>query len=250
MKNIVGLSAAIFGVAAAAVAGGSFISSRTSYNKYLMSYEAQQAKLKGEVPALPESVFIDNDYVEYDAGEISNSKSAYDNYYVYDAKMASIAPLNEAKAGEYKKIDSSVDDDPLNYYISSLDLTGGAITFKIKANKTGLADVAIELASNWRDASGKILAYENITDQIKIQFNKLEIKTVECELPALEEEASEFTTLVLKDVLLLEGNNPFTLTTSAYNPYKTDSNKILYVMPDIRNVAVMSSVEITMPEAE
>jgi len=247
-KSIVGTFSVVIGLAAIAVSAGSFISSKSQYNDYLEEYEAQQEKLKGDVPQLPKSVLIDNSYVTYSGSVIASTKSSYKNNYVLSADMASIAALSDSKSAEIKKIDND-SDEPLNNYITALDRTGGAITFKIKAVETGYADVAIDMASHWLNASGEIIEIENITDQIKIQFNKLEVKTEALSLPALSEQASEFTTLVLKDVLLLKGTNALTFTTSAYNPYKVDNaNAILYVMPDIKNVSVMSSVEINLPE--
>lgn len=249
-KHIVGCFAIVVGIAACAVTASSFAKSKSEYDDYLVEYEEMQERVKGDVPQLPKSVVMDDEYVSYSGDDIASSKSSYTKYFVYYAKDAVVAPLSNTTAQEYKKIDSDGEAEGLNAYISSLDRSGGAITFKIKAEESGLADVAINLSSNWKNASNEIIAYENITDQIKIQFNKLEVKTEECGLPAQSGTEKTFSTLVLKDVLLLKGNNTLTFTTSAYNPYKTDSNKILYVMPDIQNVSVMSSVEIVMPEAK
>ena len=58
----------------------------------------------------------------------------------------------------------------------------------------------------------------------------------------------EFHHLVLKNTYLIQGTNTLTITTEAYNPYHDNeqSNTILYIMPDIRNVAVMSEVGLTV----
>lgn len=240
--------AALALVIAGIVAGSAFGKSKGEYNAYLKEYEATQEKLKGDVPQLPKSIVIDNGYVSYGNSGITSSKSAYTNKAVYYASDAKVAPLNDAKSAIINKIDAE-SDDPLDEYITALDRSGGAITFKIVAEETGLADVAIEMASHWLNDQKEIIEIANLSDQIKIQFNKLEVKTEDICLPALTEQAEEFTTVVLKDVLLLKGTNSLTFTTSAYNPYKVDdANAILYVMPDIRNVAVMSSVELIAPE--
>ena len=229
---------------AAIVGGTTFIVSKTQYNSYLKEYNKTQDANKLKIAALPKSVFIDNDYITYGNDEVASSKSSYKNSYLYFARDAVVAPLSEEKAQEYKKIEAN-DESKMNEYITSLDRSGGAITFKIEVSEAGYGDIAIAMRTNWLDNNNTYLAYDNITDQIKIQFNKLEIKTENLTLPSSRD---EFTTLVLKDVVLLKGLNTLTFTTSAYNPYKTDANKILYVMPDIRNVAVVCDATAVIPE--
>lgn len=244
--NHIVLTATIFNLTVAVIVAGVFtLSHRGNFNDELAQYEAIQEVNKMKYPALPKKVIISNGYVTYGDDTIVSSQSSYENKYLYFAKDATVAPLSESVAEEYKKIDETK-ENKLNEYITSLDRFGGAITFKIEAAKAGYADVVVEMRTNWKNAEGEYLAYENITDNIKIQFNKLEIKTENMTLPA---DRNNFTSFVLQDVLLLEGINTLTITSSAYNPYKSDSNKILYIVPDIRNVAVMANVEIKMPEA-
>ena len=133
----------------------------------------------------------------------------------------------------------------MNEYISSLDRSGGEITYTFEADKAGYADIAIEMKSNWLNDKGEVIGYDNITDYINIQLNKLQVKTTNIGLP---EGGEDFTTVVFKDVNFLPGLNTLKFTTSEYNPYKTDANKILYIMPDIRNVSVMTEVKIGTAE--
>ncbi|MCQ2088208.1 MAG: hypothetical protein MJZ37_09135 [Bacilli bacterium] len=241
-NHIVSSFAIVAGVAAISVSAANFASHRGKYDDYLKDYEKNKEELKLKVPQLPNSVGIVDNFVTYGEDEISSSKSTYKNNYLYFATDATVAPLSKDVAEEIKKLDES-DNSKLNNYITSLDRFGGAITFKIDAETAGYADIAIEMRTNWKNDKGEYLPYENITDQIKIQINKLDVKTEELELPA---ERDSFTTLVLKGTWLLEGNNTLTITSSAYNPYKSDSNKVLYVVPDIRNVAVITDATVNL----
>lgn len=246
LKNHIVLGTVIFAFPVAAiVAGVSFGVSKGKYDAYLVEYNKTQEANKLKIAALPKSVAIDNDYITYGNDTVDNTKSTYKNSYLYFARDAVVAPLSEDKAQEYKKIDAD-DTSKLNEYVTGLDRSGGAITFKIEVEEACYGDVAVAMMTNWLDDTNSYLPYENISDQIKIQFNKLEVKTENLGIPGTRD---EFTTLVLKDVILLKGVNTLTFTTSAYNPYKTDSNKILYVMPDIRNVVVMCDSNVTLPEA-
>lgn len=244
--NHIVLSTSIFALTVALIIGGCYtLSHRGDFNKELEQYEAIQEENKMKYPALPKEVKIIDNYVTYGEDTIASTQSSYENKYLYFAHDATVAPLSESVAQEYKKIDETK-ENKLNEYITSLDRFGGAITFKIDAAAAGYADVVIEMRTNWKNAEGEYIAYDNITDNIKIQFNKLEIKTENMQLPATRD---NFTSFVLKDVLLLKGVNTLTITSSAYNPYKSDSNKILYIVPDIRNVAVMANVQVNMPDA-
>lgn len=244
-NHIVLTSVIIFLPIAAIVSAVTVLTSKAEYDTYAAEYDARKKEDYLKMAHLPEEVKIENGYVTYGDDVITSTKSEYKNNYLYFARDCVVAPLNDEKAEEYKKIDPA-GTGKLNEYISSLDRSGGAITFQIEANEAGFSDVAVEMKSNWLNGSNEVIAYDNITDQIEIQFNKLNVKTTNLSLPGNPE---GFTTLLLKKVNLLKGVNTLTLTTSAYNPYKTDANKILYVMPDIRNVAVMAEVTVTMPEA-
>lgn len=220
--------------------------SKEEYDKYLVQYNKNKEEQYLKSAHLPKSIEIIDGYVTYGDDEITASKSSYKNNYLYFARDGVVAPLSEATAQEYKKIDPE-GTGKLNEYISSLDRSGGEITYTIDADKAGFADIAIEMKSNWLNDKGEVIGYDNITDYIKIQFNKLEVKTNNIGLP---EGGEDFTTVVFKDVNLLPGLNTLKFQTSEYNPYKTNENKILYIMPDIRNVSVMTQVNVNMPEAE
>ena len=246
MGKITGFAAAGLGVVAVGVAGGTFLVSKSNYDHYEKSYNKGVEEVKANFPALPESVFIDNDFISYSGGEVSSSKSNFQNAYVYgvSSKDVSIAPLNKDRAGKIEKLDEN--ENALSEYYTGLDARGGAITFNINTEKYGTADIEIALRTNWVDEKGEYHELKNITDYIKIQINKLEVKTEEQELPADRE---SFTSLILKGTHLIPGLNTLTLTTSAYNDYGNKDN-ILYVMPDIRNVTVLTDTTIIQTSAE
>lgn len=238
---IVGVCLAI---AALAIAGISFGTSKADYDNYLKDYNKDLDELKAKQAALPEQVFINDDYVEYsdDGLEVSSSTSAYQKGYIMYAGDAAVAPLNANRAEEIRRIDG--DDTPLGKYITGLDRSGGAITFSFDTEKNGMSDICLAIRTNWKDNSGAYVAYDNITDYIKIHMNKLEVTTTKVKLDS----DREFHHLVLKNTYLIQGTNTLTITTEAYNPYHDNeqSNTILYIMPDIRNVAVMSEVNLTV----
>lgn len=204
--------------------------SYSNYSAYEKSYDAQNAEQKGKYAALPEEVFIDDEYVIYNDNmdDIASTKSAYKNSVIMGARDAVVAPLSNTVAQTYVEID----DTNLGEAISGLDRKGGAISFTVTAEKHGMADIEIAMMTNWVDKAGNYYALPNITDYIKIQINKLNVKTEDCEL---SEDREGFTSLILKNTNLVEGANTLTLTTSAYND-KDNKNDFLYVMPDVRNV--------------
>lgn len=220
------------------VAATAFIVSGSKYAAYEKQYEKDAEEIKASLPLLPEEVFIDNDYVTYGDDAVTASKSSFKSSYIYHAREAVVAPLSQDKAQEYKKIDG--DSSALGEYITSLDRRGGAITFTINTESYGMSDIDIVLRTNWVDDKGVYHALENITDYIKIQVNKLELKTEELELPANRD---TFQHLILKNTHLVKGENTIALTTSAYNTF-ANKDDILYVMPDIRNLTVITDVEV------
>lgn len=241
LTAILGISLAVVAVA---IAGISFGVTRAEYDDYLTEYNKGIDDLKAKQAALPEAVFINDDYFEYsdDGLEVSSAVSTYPKGYIMYAGDAAVSPLNANRAEEIKLIPD--DDTPLGKYITSLDRSGGAITFSFDTEKNGMSDICLVIRTNWKNNAGEYVAYDNITDYIKIHMNKLEVKTTEVELS----DDHEFHQLVLKNTYLIQGTNTLTITTDAYNPYHDNeqSNTILYIMPDIRNVAVMSEVDITV----
>lgn len=81
---------------------------------------------------------------------------------------------------------------------------------------------------------------ENITDYIKIHINKLELKTENVEL---DEDHDSFSSLILHNTRLLQGINTITISTDAYNTC-ANKNGYLYVIPDIRNMTVLTNIEV------
>lgn len=81
---------------------------------------------------------------------------------------------------------------------------------------------------------------ENITDYIKIHVNKLEVVTEDVEL---DEDEEYFSSLILKNTRLLKGINTITISTDAYNTLD-NKDTYLYVMPEIRNLTVLTNTEV------
>ena len=226
------------------IAGVTMIKSKLEYDAYLKEYEENAEKIKASFPALPEKVVIDNDYVTYDAaGEnVTNSKSSYKKSMILYARDAAVAPLSTAKAQEYKTIEG--DDSKLAEYITGLDRMGGAITFTINTENYGMSDIEVAMRTNWCDKAGVYQEIENLTDKIKIQVNKLELKTEDIGLPDTRD---GFQSVIMKNTFLIKGENTITFTTSAYNDTDSKDN-CLYIMPDIRNLTVITDVSLVAPQ--
>lgn len=245
-KHTVASFAIVMGVAAVAVAGINFIKFNSDYNNYLKDYEKMQEEVNSKFAKAPESVYIDNSFVTYSGDTVSSTKSSFKKSYVYGARAAVINPLNKEVAAEYVQLDT--DETKLSECISGLDRKGGAINFNFTTDHYGYADIEVSMRTSLLDKDNELVALENITDYIKIQMNRMEVKTVEVELDTSE----DFSSLILKNCFLLEGANVVTFTTSAYNPINTESqgsgdqgnnnSSILYVMPEIRNLTVFTDV--------
>ena len=232
------------------IAGVTMYTSKKEYDEYLSEYEKNAEQVKASFPALPKSVFFDNDYVDYaDDVSVGNSKSAYTNKLVLFARDAKVVPLSQAKKQEYKVLGDVDPEDAkytINEYITGLDRMGGEITFTINTETYGMADIEVPIRTNWVNKAGEYQEIENLTDKISIQVNKLELKTTEV---TLSDERDGFQSLILKDTFLIEGENTVTFSTSAYNDLDTKDN-CLYIMPDIRNLTVISEAKLIVPERD
>ena len=235
----------IFGIAGACIvaAGIVMISSRIQYEAYLNQYEINVEKIKASFPSLPEKVFFDNDYVTYngEGDDISATDSSFKNAMILYARDAEVAPLSESKAQEYKTIKG--DDSTLNEYITGLDRMGGAITFTINTENYGMSDIEICLRNNWVDGSGVYHEIENLTDKIKIQVTRLELKTEDLSLGV---ERDGFQSLIFKNTFLMKGENTITFATSAINDLD-NMKTVQFIMPDIRNLTVLTDVDLIPP---
>lgn len=236
------------GVVATAVSLINLASFNAKYDKEVEDYKKMQEEVNSKFAKAPESTFIDGSYISYNGDEVKSSKSNFKNSYVFGAKSAVINPLNKNKAGEIVKLDEN--ENKLSECISGLDKMGGAINFNFTTDHYGYADIEISMRSSLLDAEKNLIGLTNITDYIKISMNRVEITTVNAEL----DDSTDFTSLILKNCFLLEGDNVVTLATSAYNPINTESkgsgdqgktnSDILYVMPDIRNLTVLTDVKL------
>ena len=231
-------------IIALSVAGSAFLISHNHYVAYEKEFEKNAEEIKANFPSLPEEVFIDNGYVAYSNGEVASTKSKFKGSKIYSARDAVVLPLSNSKPQEYKKLDD--DGNALSEYITSLDRMGGAITFTINTANYGMSDIEIGMRTNWVDKSGNYHEIENLTDKIKIQVNKLEVTTEEVGLP---EDREGFQSLILQNTFLMRGENTITFTTSAYNDLD-NKDDVLYIMPDIRNLTVLTDVTIVEAEAK
>jgi len=220
---------------AAIVAGVAFGSYTAKYNKEVEKIQADRDAITAKVPKEPKDAFIDNGYFTYDdtAKTVTASKSAYKDSYVYEAEAAEII-LNDKSAPT-----SLVDVEGTAWKaITGLGKKGGTISFTITTTSYGLSDIDVVLASAWKNKAGEMQTVSNISDYIKIEVNGLLVKTEECELP----EDGSYQHLVLKDTHLIEGENTLNIKTAVYN---TLGGNDLYVMPNVRNIAVMTNVPVT-----
>ena len=106
----------------------------------------------------------------------------------------------------------------------------------------------ITKAEDIPEVEPRYFALENITDYIKIHINKLELKTEKLELV---DDSEGFSSLILQGTRLLKGINTITISTDAYNNLD-NKDTYLYVMPEIRNMTVITSTEVikSTPEEE
>ena len=122
----------VIGVAAACVLGAGIvlIADRVAYANYEANYEKEAEELRATFPALPKSVIMDDNYVTFsaDGSEVASTKSPYKKSFIYYARDAVIAPLNQNVAVEYER----TDDTLLGEYMTGLDRKGGAITFTVQ----------------------------------------------------------------------------------------------------------------------
>lgn len=217
------------------------------YDSYIADYERMQEEVNSKFAKEPGKVYIDGEFVTYSGDQVSSTKSTFKKSYVYGATDASINAVNVAKGAEYVKLND--DNNKLSQCITGLDRTGGAINFRFTTTHYGYADIEVSMRSALLDADNNLLGLSNLTDYIKISMNKMEIKTEGAKLDA----TTEFTSLVLENCFLLEGENVVTFSTSAYNPINTSSkgkgdqgetnSDILYVMPNVRNLTVFTDVD-------
>ena len=228
---------------AVVAAGSVMIADRAKYAAYEDKYNKEQAELLATFPAKPKAVALDNDFLKFDedGGKVVKSKSKYKKDFTFYARDAAIAPANSDVAQEYVKID----DTYLGEAISGLDRKGGAVSFSILTKDHGYSDIDVALRTNWVDDDGKYVEMKDLSSYIKIQVNGLEVDASSIDLS----DSREFSHFIMKDTFLLKGENTVTFTTSAYNPYK-NKETYLYVMPDIRNLTVMTDVDVYLAEYE
>lgn len=239
-KHLVASVAILAGAVAVVVAGVSWISYTAQYNAESAKIQADREALNAKLPKLPESVLHDNEYVTYDddAKTVSSSKSSYKDAYVFEAEMATITLNDKAAPASYVKVEGTEWN-----CITGLGKKGGTVSFAITTDHYGKSDIDIVLASAWKNDKGEMQAVSNVSDYIKIEINGLLVKTEDFELP----EDGEYQHLILKNTHLMEGENTLNIKTAVYN---TLGGNDLYVMPNIRNVAVMTNVGIDLPAAK
>lgn len=239
-KHSVGIFAILVGVAAVGFTAGSWAGYTNQYNSETAKIERDREALKAKLPKLPESVVLDNEYFSYDdtAKTITGSKSAFKNSLVCKAEDAVITLNDENSPAKFEK----VEDTEWNC-ITGLAKKGGVVSFSIETTTYGKCDIDVVLASTWKDGKGVLHAVENVSDYIKIEINGLLVKTEDAELP----DDGSYQHIILKDTHLIEGVNTLKIKSAVYNDL---GGSDIYVMPNIRNIGVMSSVDVAIPQIE
>lgn len=239
-KHTVGCFAILVGLGALGFSAGSWIGYNAQYDAETEQIEADREALNAKKPRLPESVILDNGYFTYDdtAKTVTGSKSSYKNTLVCEAEDATITLNDSASPASYAK----VEDTEWNC-ITGLAKKGGTVTFSIETKSYGKGDIDVVLASTWKDSKGTMHAVSNVSDYIKIEINGLLVLTEEAELP----EDGSYQHIILKDTHLIEGVNTLKIKTAVYNNL---GGSDIYVMPNIRNIAVSANVDVAIPQAE
>ena len=223
-KHLIVSLAILVGAVVIIVAGVSFLSSYVSYTKYSNDYDDMKTKLLANTPQLPEEVFKDNAYVEYDdaSGNVISSKSSFKNTYllnVHDAKI----DLDEGQP-EYVAFGST------SWEVANGFKKGGSITYKIETATNGMSDIDVYLGLG----EVKNVPIDNLIDFITLKVNGLPVTTVDFDLP----KDGSLQQLVLKNTNLIKGENTLEFATSVSD----GSNN--FIMPAIAAVTFFTNVDL------
>ena len=223
-KHPVASLSIVVGAVALIITGSVFISSRVKYNKYSEEYEDMKTKLLANTPQLPEEVFKDNEYVEYDDafGGASSSKSEYGNMYLLGASDATI-DLDEGEPAFATLGDTA-------WEVATGFKKGGSIKYAIETASNGMSDIDVYLALG----EVKNVPIDNLIDFITIKVNGLPVTTVDFDLPS----NGALQQLVLKNTNLIKGENTLEFATSVSDG--SDN----FIMPAIAAVTFITDVDL------
>ena len=212
----------LVGAVAIILTGTVFLTSYVKYTKYSEEYEDMKTKLLANTPQLPEEVFKDNEFVEYDdaAADIVSSKSTYENAYLLTASEAEI-DLDEGQPAFAAFGDTS-------WEVATGFKKGGSITYKIETVSNGMSDIDVYLGLG----EVKNVPIDNLIDFITIKVNGLSVTTVDFDLPS----NGSLQQLVLKKTNLITGENKLEFATSV-------SSNDDFIMPAIAAVTFITDVE-------
>ena len=223
-KHPVASLSILVGAVALVVTGSLFISSYVKYQKYSEEYEDMKTKLLANTPQLPEEVFKDNEFVEYDdaAGDINSTKSTFENAYLFTASEAEI-DLDEGEPAFAKFGDTA-------WEVANGFKKGGTITFKIETVTNGMSDIDVYLGLG----EVKNVPIDNLIDFITVKINGLPVTTVDFDLPS----NGSLQQLVLKNTNLIKGENTLEFATSVSDG--SDN----FIMPAIAAVTFITDVDL------
>ena len=222
---IASLSILVGGVALI-VTGVAFLVTSAQYNKYCEEYDDMKTKLLADTPQLPEEVFKDNEYVEYnDAnGSISSYKSSFANTYLLTVNDAEI-DLDEGQP-------ELVTFGSTSWEVANGFKKGGSIKYTIETANNGMSDIDVYLGLG----EVKNVPIDNLIDFITIKVNGLSVTTVDFDLPS----DGSLQQLVLKNTNLIKGENTLEFATSVSD----GSNANNFIMPAIAAVTFITDVDL------
>ena len=214
----------VVGAVALVITGTVFITSKINYDKYCDDYEEMKAKLLADLPQLPEEVFKDNAYVEYDDAnaEVSSTKSSFANTYLLTANDAEI-DLDEGQPAFATLNDTA-------WEVATGFKKGGSIKYTIETTSNGMSDIDVYLGLG----EVKNVPIDNLIDFITIKVNGLSVTTVDFDLPS----DGSLQQLVLKNTNLIKGENTLEFATSVSDG--SDN----FIMPAIAAVTFITNAEL------
>ena len=223
-KHPIASLSVVVGAVALVITGTVFITSKINYDKYCDDYEEMKAKLLADLPQLPEEVFKDNAYVEYDDAnaEVSSTKSSFANTYLLTANDAEI-DLDEGEPEIVKFGDTSWD-------VATGFKKGGSIKYTIETTSNGMSDIDVYLGLG----EVKNVPIDNLIDFITLKVNGLPVTTVDFDLP----NDGSLQQLVLKNTNLIKGENTLEFATSVSDG--SDN----FIMPAIAAVTFITNAEL------
>ena len=226
-KHLISSIAILVGAVAILLTGVMFLTSYVSYVKYSENYEDMKTKLLANTPQLPEEVFKDNEYVDYDDanGSVVSTKSSYANPYLLSVRDAEIE-LDEGQP-TFSTFDGT------SWEVANGFKKGGSITYTVNAATNGMSDIDVYLGLG----EIKNVPIDNLIDFITIKVNGLSVTTVDFNLPS----NGSLQQLVLKKTNLIKGENTLEFATSVSD----GSNN--FIMPAIAAVTFITDIELAQP---